>query len=157
MATDSRQVSIVPLNGSNYATRKVQCTMALKKDGVWGIVCGTEKASEGARDLERFDTRKDKALATIVLSIAPSLLYLIGEPDDPVTVWKKLKDQFQKKSWANRLSLRRKLHSLRLKDGESVQDHVKTMLETFNELSIVRDAVTDEDRVDITCQLAGII
>ena len=34
-----------------------------------------------------------------------------------------------------------------MKDGESVQDHVKTMLETFNKLSIVGDAITDEDRV----------
>lgn len=43
--------------------------------------------------------------------------------------------------------VRRKLHSLKLKDGESVQDHVKTMVETFNELSIVGDAITTEDRV----------
>ena len=62
-------------------------------------------------------------------------------------VWKKLEEQFQKKSWVNRLNLRRKLHSLRLKDGESVLDHVKTMLETFNELLIVCDAITDEERV----------
>ena len=34
-----------------------------------------------------------------------------------------------------------------MKDSESVQEHVKTMLETFNELSIVGNAITDEDRV----------
>ena len=34
-----------------------------------------------------------------------------------------------------------------MKDSKSVQDHVKTMLETFNELSIVGDAITNEDRV----------
>ena len=72
---------------------------------------------------------------------------MLGNPVDPVAVWNKLEEQFQKKSWVNRLNLRRKLHSLRLKDGESVQDHVKTTLETFNELSIVSDAITDEDRV----------
>ena len=47
----------------------------------------------------------------------------------------------------NHLNLRCKLHSLRLKDGESIQDHVKTIMETFNELLIVGDAITDEDRV----------
>ncbi len=66
---------------------------------------------------------------------------------DPVAVWKKLSDQFQKKSWVNRLQLRRKLHSLRPKDGESVQEHIKTMIEVFNELSIVGDAISNEDRV----------
>ena len=36
---------------------------------------------------------------------------------------------------------------MRLKDGESVQEHMKTTVETFNELSIVGVVNTDEDRV----------
>ena len=147
MATKLKHVSIVPLNRSNYLTWKVQCTMALKKDGVWRIVSGTEEASEDARELECYNRRKDKALVTIVLSIDPSLLYLLRDPVDLVVVWTKLEEQFQEKSWVNQLNLRRKLHSMRPKNGESVQEHVKTMLETFNELSIVGNAITDEDRV----------
>ena len=34
-----------------------------------------------------------------------------------------------------------------IEDSESVQDHVKTMLEMFNEFSIVGDAIKDEDWV----------
>ena len=46
-------------NGSNYAIWKVQFTMALKKDGVWGIVSGTKKAPEdNVRERERFTIRK---------------------------------------------------------------------------------------------------
>ena len=48
-------------------------------------------------------TRTDKALAQIVLFIQPSLLYLLGDPEDPVVVWKKLENQYQKKTWANKL------------------------------------------------------
>ena len=65
-------------------------------------------------------SRKDKALAIIVLAIEPKLLYLIGNPEDPVVVWKKLTNQFQKKTWANKLELRRKLFFLRLEDGGSI-------------------------------------
>ena len=90
--------------------------MALKKDGVWRIVSGTEVAPEDAREMECYNRRKDKALATIVLSIDPSLLYSLGNPVDLVAVWTKLEEQFQKKSWVNRLNLRRKLHSLRLNE-----------------------------------------
>ena len=68
----------------------------------------------------------------IVLSIQPSLLYLIGDPEDPVEVWKKLKDQFQKSTWANKLSLRRKFYGLKLKDSDSVQNHIKAMMEIFD-------------------------
>lgn len=79
-------------------TWKVQCTMALKKEGVWSIVNDTEEAPADRGSLLRYNGRKDKALATIVLSINPSLLYLLGEPEDPAVVWKKLEQQFQKKS-----------------------------------------------------------
>ena len=97
MATELKHVLIVSLNESNYAISKVQCTMALKKDGVWS---GTEVAQEDARELERYNRRKDKALSTIVLSNDPFLLYLLGDTVDPVAVWTKLEEQFQK-SWVN--------------------------------------------------------
>ena len=96
---------------------------------------------------EKFIARRDRALATIVLSIEPSLLYLIGDPEDSIVVWKKLADQFQKKTWANKLELRRKLHALRLHDGDTVQEHIKAMTEIFDGLSVVGDPVSDEDRV----------
>ena len=112
------KTAIVPLTGANYPTWKVQ-----------------------------FIYRKNRALAIIVLSIDPSLLYLIADPTDPTVVWGKLSTQFQKKTWANKLALRRRLHSLRLKEGHSVQEHVKALTEIFNELSVVGDNVSDEDRV----------
>ena len=91
--------------------------------------------------------RKDRALAMIVLCLEPSLLYLIGDPDDLGVVWKKLADQFQKKTWANKLALRRRLYSLKLKEGDSVHNHIKLMTETFDELSVIGDSLNEEDRV----------
>lgn len=55
--------------------------------------------------------------------------------------------QFQKKSWANKLALRRKLYALRLKEGQSVQIHIKRMTEIFYELAIVGDPLDDENKV----------
>ena len=42
---ESRTVAVTPLNGSNYVTWRVQCKMALMKEGLWNIVCGTEVLS----------------------------------------------------------------------------------------------------------------
>ena len=91
MASESKTVTVVPLNGANYPTWKVQCRMALMKDGLWNIVNGTENipAGDGERRT-KFLARRDHALATIVLSVEPSLLYLIGDPEDPIAVWRKL-------------------------------------------------------------------
>ena len=76
---EPRAVSMVPLTGMNYPTWKIQCRMNLMKDGLWSIVNGLEVGPAEDASAERrakFQTRKDRALATIVLSIEPSLLYL---------------------------------------------------------------------------------
>ena len=91
--------------------------------------------------------RRDRTLPIIVLSVEPSLLYLIGDPEDPIIIWQKLADQFQKKTWANKLELWRKHYALRLRDGDSVQEHIKAMAEVFDALSVVGDPVPEEDRV----------
>ncbi len=77
--------------------------MALMRDGLWGIVFGTEAApAEGADRQFKLLARRDRALATIILTVDPSLLYLMGDPENPVTVWTTLQNQFQKKSSANK-------------------------------------------------------
>ena len=153
MAADTKAVSIVPLNGANDPTWKILCQMALMCDGVWGIVDGSEVAPPTTDDqYQKFMSRSNKVLATIVLSLDPSLLYLIGDPQDPKTVWTKLSDQFQK-TWENKLVLRRCLHALQLKEGDSVQEHIKVMTETFNELAIVGVELSDNNLV--VCLLAS--
>ena len=140
---------MVPLNSSNYATWRIQCKIALVKEGLWGIVSRTEtNPTEGAKQQARFAAKRDKALATVVLAIEPNLLYVIGpDPSDPAKVWKALADQFQRKTWANKLELKWKLFSMRLSEGDSVQDHVKSMTEVCDELTAIGEVVSEEDCV----------
>ena len=62
-------------------------------------------------------------------------------------MWRTLADQFQRKMWANKLELKQKLFSLRLAEGGSVQEHVKLMTEICEELSVIGEAISEEDRV----------
>lgn len=137
------------LSGRNFATWKLQCKMTLMKDNLWSIVEGTEilPGSNENNAQTNFNKRKDKALALIVLAVDPSLLYLLNDPVCPCEVWKQLEDQFQPKTWANKLHLRRKLYSLKLTPGTSVQQHCKSITELFNELAVLNDPVSAEDRV----------
>ena len=76
---EGKVLSIIPLNGSNYPTWKVQCRMALIKEGLWGIVAGTEEHPDtDDANYTKYLSLRDRALATIVLAVNPSLLYLIG-------------------------------------------------------------------------------
>ena len=147
MAESSKSVVIVPLKGSNYPTWKLQFRMVLMREELWTIVDGKEEAPEAAGQLVKFNARKDRALAIIVLSVEPSLLYLLGDPNDPVTVWNKLSSQFQKKTWADKLQLRRRLYTLTFKEGGSVREHIKKLSEIFKELAVVGSPVEEEDKV----------
>ena len=83
-----------------------------------------------------------------MLAVEPSLLYLIGaDPTDPVVVWKALANHFQRDPWANKLELKRKLFSMRLAEGGSVQNHIKSLTEVCDQLSAVGEPVKEEDRV----------
>ena len=146
---DSKLVAVVPLKGANYPTWKIQCKMALMKEGLWRIVTGEETAptSDSESEQAKFASRWDRELANVVLSVDTSLLYLIGNPEDPAVVWKKLADQFEKKTWATRLDLRRKLHSLRLKERDSAQEHIKVITELFDALLVAGETISEEDRV----------
>ena len=86
------------------------------KDGLWGIVNGSEGApEEGTNRYSKFASQRDCTLATIVLSIDPSLFYLISDPKDPIPLLELLAGQFQKATWANKLALRqRRVRILRL-------------------------------------------
>ena len=65
---ESKTVTVVPLSSTNYSKWKIQCKMALIRDGLWGIVNETETApTEEAEAQAKFLPRRDKALATIVL------------------------------------------------------------------------------------------
>ena len=107
MAESKSTVIMIPLNGNNYATWRIQCKMALMREGLWSIVDGTEVVPgvDAGERYAKFAGRRDRALAIVVLSVEPNLLYLLGEPKDPAQVWKTLSDQFMKKSWGNKLEL----------------------------------------------------
>ena len=125
------KTAFVPLNGKNFPTWKIQCQMALMKEKLWNIVDGTCTEAAPALDNGRYANflpRRDRTLAIIVLSVQPaSLLYLVGDPEVSATVWGKLTNQFQKRTWANKLEMRRILFSLRLKNVVSLQEHIKSM------------------------------
>ena len=71
MVTESRSVTVYPLNGTNYPTWNIQCKMALMKEGLWSIVNSSEHAP-GAEDGDKyakFMAIRDPAPAIIVLSV----------------------------------------------------------------------------------------
>ena len=139
--------SIVLLNESNFATWKIQIKMALIREELWSFVAGDLELpkSQESKEYRAMSSRRDKALSIIVMAIEPKLLYLIGDPVDPKIVFEKLCNVFQRKSWANKLRLRKRLYSLKLEESSKVHEHLKNFTEIFNELAVLGDVLEDED------------
>ena len=116
-----KATTLVPLNEENFATWKAQVKVHVMKDNLLSTVEGTEEAASPSNisEFRKYELRRDRALTNIVLAVEQKLLYLIGDPKDPTVVWQKLQDTFQEKTLRNNFRLKRKLHDMRLKPGDS--------------------------------------
>ena len=53
---------VAVLEGNNYCTWKLQCQMALMRDGLWGMVDGTEVEPEEVGPRTKFLEKRNRAL-----------------------------------------------------------------------------------------------
>ena len=167
MATSSSTGELIKLNGDKYPAWKLQVRMALIRDDLWDIVNGSEAAPDASASADvkkKFKTRSNKALSTIVLSMKPKLHYLIGrEPEDPVAFWKLLSDHFERKTWVNCYELWKRLMTTprmkEIRDGGSVDKHLRSMQEVFDSLAVLDDPCSLGEKASYvyTRFLAGIV
>lgn len=132
-ATEISKINLTPLNEKNYPTKKIHVWIHLMiirfvwdSRRTWSSSIPSLSTGNAAAT-RKYSNWRDKTLATIVLTIDPKLLYLIGKPSDPTGVWTKL-------------------YSMKLKTVESLQWHRKTFIEIFGELAIIGQPVLDEDK-----------
>lgn len=65
-----------------------------------------------------------KAKSTIRLCVSDSVLLNVSGEATAKALWDKLGTLYQSKSLVNKLFLRKKLYNLRMKDGDSVTEHL---------------------------------
>ena len=81
------------------------------------------------------------------------LLNLSGEASAK-TLWDKLGTLYQSKSLANKLFLWKKLYNLRMKDGDSVTEHLNAFNTVVSQLSSIDIKILDEDKcISLLCSL----
>ena len=69
-------------------------------------------------------------------------------------LWDKLGTLYQSKSLVNKLFLRKKLYNLRMKDGDSVTEHLNAFSTTVSQLLSVDIKISDEDKcISLLCSL----
>ena len=141
--------SIEKLNGSNWNTWKFQMKHLLMAKGLWSLVDGSEVlASEASvAAVALFQSRLHKAFSTIVLAIDSSQLYLVTSCEEPKQAWNALKNHFERETLANKLLLKKQYFRSEMKEGTSVDKHLKHMKDITDKLAAIGAPISEEDQV----------
>ena len=140
---------IVSLNSRNYATWKIQCRMALIRDGFWLNVNGIEIAPGGTAEAARkFASRRDKSPHCHCTLSRPIIAVFTWQSTSPKSSLDQASKTISKKDMGKQAATEEKTLFIKLKKGGgSLSEHIKNMTEFFGELSEIGDAVNEEDRV----------
>ena len=141
--------SIEKLDNSNWTTWKFQMLHLLLAKGLWGHVDGTEVLAEDANAQAQAEFRKksQRAFSTIVLAVSTSQLYLITSCEQPKDAWDVLKKHFERDTLANKLFLKKRYFRTEMKEGTSMESHLKHMKELTDKLAAIDAPITEEDQV----------
>ena len=141
--------SIEKLDGSNWNTWKFQMKHLLMAKGLWNLVDGSEVlASEAtAAAAALFQSRLHKAFSTIVLAMDSAQLYLVTSCEEPKQAWDALKNHFERETLANKLLLKKQYFRSEMKEGTSVDQHLKHMKDITDKLAAIGAPVSEEDQV----------
>ena len=139
---DSDRWTITKLDGEdNWSTWKFQVKHFMLAKGLWKYVEGTVFESGAS------DTEMQRAFSYLVMSIAPSQLYLITTCDSPQEAWKILTSHFDRNTLANKLFLKKQYFRCEMREGESVVNHIKRMKELSDKLASIGSVISEEDQM----------
>ena len=141
--------SIDKLDGSNWNTWKFQMKHLLMAKGLWGFVDGSDVlASDASETAEAsFRSRLQKTFSTIVLAINTAQLYLVTSCEEPQQAWDALKRHFERETLANKLFLKKQYFRTEMKEGTSVEQHLKHMKDITDKLAAIGAPISEEDQV----------
>ena len=94
-----------------------------------------------------FEKKEQKALSTIALVVSTPQLYLITSCEKPKDAWDALRNHFERKTLANKLYLKKQYFQSEMKEGTSIEAHLKYMKEITDKLASIGAPIPEEDQV----------
>jgi hypothetical protein len=143
MAINSK-MEIEKFNGKIFELWKLKMEDLLVDRDQWiAVDLGTTPTGTSADDWKKMD---QKAKSTIRLCLSDSVLLNVSEEATTKDLWEKLGKLYQSKSLVNKLFLRKKLYNLRMRDGDSVVEHLNAFNTVVSQLVSVDIKISDEDK-----------
>lgn len=92
-----------------------------------------------------YKLQDEKAHSTILLSLSDEVLYEVADQETAARVWLNLEALYMTKSLTNKLLLKQRLFSLRMKEGSALKEHLDALNSILMDLKNVEVKIDDED------------
>ena len=134
---------------SIWGTWKFQMRHLLLAKNLWGHIDSSEVLAVDATDAAQaeFRLKAQRAFSTIVMAVGTSHLYLVTSCTNAKEAWDLLCEHFQGKTLANKLYLKKRYFRCEMKEGTSVDLHLKQMKEITDKLAAIGAPISEEDQV----------
>ena len=148
----SGKIEIKKFNGQSFELWKLKMEDLLVDKDQWiAVDPGTKPTTVSDEEWKKLDR---KAKSTIRLCVSDSVLLNVSGEAMAKALWDKLGTLYQSKSLVNKLFLRKKLYNLRMKDGDSVTEHLNAFNTVVSQLLSVDIKISDEDKcISLLCSL----
>lgn len=110
---------------------------ASKKEGMEG---SSSTTPEQAAEIDK------KARSTIILSLGDSVIREVAKERTIAGLWTKLENLYMTKSLANRLYIKKKMFSLRMVEGSSLDEHIDEFNKVCDALETIDEGLSDESK-----------
>ena len=123
--------------------------MVLIGKDLWELVTGGEVLARGATNkaISEFRKRDNKALSLICLAIEPDLKIYVRSAKSSKEAWDALANTFEEKTLSKIIQYRRKLYSVKLKEKQTMTEHVNYVKTLSEHLEALEDPVRERDLV----------
>ncbi|GJR53655.1 retrovirus-related pol polyprotein from transposon TNT 1-94 [Tanacetum coccineum] len=122
----------------------------LSQQGYLSALQGRDKLPEKLSDEEE-DELMEKAHGAIILNLADSVLREVAGETTPTGLWLQLESLYMTKSLTNRLYMKQRLYTLRMKDG-SLNDHINEFKKIILDLNNIDVRIEDRALI-LLCSL----
>jgi hypothetical protein len=146
------KMEIKKFNGQCFELWKLKMEDLLVDKDQWIVVDpGTTPTCTSTDDWEKLDWKEK---ITIRLCLLDSVFLNVSEEATTKDLWDKLGKLGKSKSLVNKLFLRNKLYSMRMRDGDSVAENLNAFNIVVSQLVSVEIKISDEDKcISLLCSL----
>jgi hypothetical protein len=129
----SAKFEVEKFDGQNsFSLWRIKMRALLRQQGLAKILEPSEEriGIKAIEEIAKSAELEEKAHSAILLSLSDGVLREVADEETAAGLWKKLESLYMKKSLTNRLYLKQRLYTLKMKEGMPLCDH----LDEFNKI-----------------------